>query len=122
MNYYDRAGRPITLREWGELHRDPDYRIVEQTEVGVAWVSTVWLGLDLEWGRGEPVIFETMTFVKPIDDWLGRERLAVLEDLDRCERYGTEADAKLGHQRHVTTAREWWAAIQADIESGVMHD
>lgn len=56
--YYDREGYPLSLREWTTLFEYKPYQVVEQTDVGGYWVSTVWLGLNHGGGR----IFETMVF------------------------------------------------------------
>jgi hypothetical protein len=37
-------------------------RIVSQSEVGASVVSTVFLGLDHQFGAGPPLLFETMIF------------------------------------------------------------
>jgi len=91
---YDRAGRPVTLERWAELHEDLEYMQVAYDEVGLYRVSTVWLGLDhgFGWGGPRPVIFETMVFGPA---W---------HDLD-CRRYCTEVDAAAGHQEIVTLVR-----------------
>lgn len=45
---YDRQGAPISMRRWGQLHADEDYRRIAETCHGYLWVSTVWLGIDHE--------------------------------------------------------------------------
>lgn len=62
---------------------DRAQRVVAQTSVGNAFVSTVFLGLDHQWGNGPPVLYETMAFV----DDKGVEE----------ERYHTAAEACAGH-------------------------
>lgn len=37
-------------------------KIVKQETIGAANVSTVFLGIDHNWGDGAPVLFETMVF------------------------------------------------------------
>jgi hypothetical protein len=97
LGHYDRAGKRITLRQWGELkYQDPDYHRVALTIVGEAKVSTVWLGLDHRMtvldGGGPPIIFETMIFGGPHDEeqW----------------RYSTEVEARAGHELVVAQLRE----------------
>ena len=51
-------------------------------------VSTVWLGIDHQFGNGPPLIFETMTF-------------RGTHALGDQERYSTEAQAIEGHRRMV---------------------
>jgi hypothetical protein len=96
--YYDRAGQPLTMWQWAVQHEGDELRRVARTTLvldGVeADVSTVWLGLDHNWGDGPPLIFETMIF-----GLKGR-----LEDY--CERYATEADAQAGHDRIVAALTE----------------
>ena len=84
---------------WAELFKNPEDKIVEQTYVGVYWISTVHLGLDHGMGfSNKPLIFETMVFRGPESD------------LD-CERYATEAEAIFGHRR----MEKKWAAKQPDL-------
>lgn len=88
---YDRDGAPIDMLTFDRLLRDGGYRIVEQTDVGPFWISTVWLGIDYRFGgHGAPLIFETMVFGN--DD--GAHDLSF--DFD-CRRYSTEAEARDGH-------------------------
>jgi hypothetical protein len=98
-SYYDKAGQPITLNEWVVLREDGDYyRVAETTVADRWWVSTVWLGLDhaFSWPGHErtPIIFETMVFDRAAE---GTDRYLDLEQ----ERYSTEVDARLGHERMV---------------------
>lgn len=89
-NYYDRDGLPIAnVTEWSELRNRAGIRVA-RTDVGASCVSTVWLGLDCNFtGIGAPVIFETMIFGGPSDEYQ--------------ERYTTELDAMRGHLRIVET-------------------
>lgn len=65
MKYYVLDGHEVrptnSLQEWGEFfHKN---RVVEQTDIGKIFVSTVFLGLDHNFfGDGPPKIFETMIF------------------------------------------------------------
>jgi hypothetical protein len=73
------------LMKWADwLAKNEDQRRVAWTEVapGVT-VSTVFLGLDHQWGNGPPMLFETMAFT----DYGGEE----------CWRYPTWDDAEVGH-------------------------
>jgi hypothetical protein len=80
--YYDRSGDAISIDEYARLHT-PDYQRVLLTEHGDVKVSTVWLGIDHGFGRGLPIIFETMVF--------GGEH-----DQEQW-RYTTEQEARAGH-------------------------
>ena len=88
IDYYNREGKEIDLDTWEKFLSDTNYKIIKQENVGKYWVSTVWLGLNHQYGEGEPLIFETMVFK-------GKE-----SDLD-CERYTTEEEAIKGHQKMV---------------------
>jgi len=63
---------------------------------GRGWVSTVWLGLNHQYGNGAPLIFETMVF--PVDSMIEKD----------CQRYSTEEEAIKGHQQMV----EKWSASE----------
>lgn len=81
--HFDRQGRPITMEQWvAEFGKD---RHVAETDLGtLGYVSTVWLGLNHAFGSGPPVIFETMIFGGPMDEYM--------------DRYSTEEEAKSGHE------------------------
>ena len=92
-SYYDRDGRPMSdTLAWAKRFEETTYkRIAETTLPDGKWISTVWLGLDHSFGRGPPLIFETMVFKD-------RENLREVD----VERYATEAEAREGHERMVT--------------------
>lgn len=95
--YYGFDGKPISFDEWVKISMGRHGRHVGQTYIhhrGHNYVvSTVLLGLDHGFGRGRPVIFETMIFQ---DDDMG--------GLDQ-DRYCTLAEAKAGHRRMVRDLR-----------------
>lgn len=95
--YYDRQGNVLTADQWLALFRDDaDYykqKRVAETTVGQLWVSTVWLGLNHQYGSGPPLIFETMIFPR----WDYGELY--------MDRYSTEAEALAGHERAVAWAK-----------------
>ena len=71
----------VDLMQWaGWFSKD---RHVAKTEVGDAEVSTVFLGLDHQYGDGPPLIFETLVFGGPLDQ--------------EMERYSTWEEAERGH-------------------------
>lgn len=78
--YYDRRGNQITMEQWAATFGD---NTVIRTTVGVAEVSTVWLGINHQWGAGPPLIFETMVFGGNLNE--------------ECVRYSTESEALVGH-------------------------
>jgi len=66
-------------------------RVVTQERIGTAFVSTVFLGLDLGFGDS-PALFETMIFEDP-------------RFQNYQERYGTWDEALAGHAAAVETVR-----------------
>lgn len=52
----------LDLLTWATWLDDAD-RVVKQEDVGALWVSTVFMGLDHNFGdTGPPILFETMIF------------------------------------------------------------
>jgi len=92
----DEAGNPVpcdNLLEWGRWFENAgSKRQVARDSVNGANVSTVFLGLDHSWGDGPPLLFETMIFGGPHDQYQ--------------ERYSTRAEAIEGHARAVALAGE----------------
>ncbi|HEY4720248.1 MAG TPA: hypothetical protein VII92_00260 [Anaerolineae bacterium] len=52
---------PADLMTWAKWFESAD-RHVAQDQIGDARISTVFLGIDHQWGDGPPLIFETMIF------------------------------------------------------------
>lgn len=50
------------LMKWAAWFENAEGRIVARTEIGASVVSTVFLGLDHQYGVGPPILFETMIF------------------------------------------------------------
>lgn len=90
--YYDRSGAPMDMLAWTGKMGDDDYRTVAKTDVGEVHVSTVWLGIDHQFGQGPPIIFETMVFGGPLNE--------------EQDRYPTEAADIAGHDQMVERVRE----------------
>lgn len=82
--------------EWMESHN----RRVARTHISESlMVSTVFLGVDHQWGDGPPHLYETMCFMV-VDDapkWEG------LDDYTR--RYATWEEAERGHDEVVTVLK-----------------
>jgi hypothetical protein len=77
-------------QEWESKFDDFEYRSVNSTLLSDGkWISTIWTGLDLQCGRGPPLIFEAMVFLSRED--LGNPLW--------CVRYPTEKEAMVGHPR-----------------------
>ena len=91
----DRWGRPkrcddiLQFAAWfGTADRDVLYTEITKK----VRVSTVFLGIDHNFsGKGKPVLWETMIFGGPYNDW--------------TKRYTSERDARAGHKEAVKLAR-----------------
>lgn len=89
VKFYNRQGKEITLKEFGELHRNLEYkRVFASTLPDGRWLSTVWIGINHRFfGDGPPLIFETMLFShdgpgESLNEW----------------RFATEQEALLWHE------------------------
>ena len=86
-------GNPVAepdLITWGKWMQTGD-RIVKKDKVGEARVSTVFLGLDHRFGKGPPLLYETMIFGGPMDGYQ--------------EQYATVEEAREGHDEALRKAR-----------------
>lgn len=95
--YYDPDGRPVSLRTWALMREG--YCHVAKDFVGLpdgrhAIVSTVWVGIDTNWGGGPPLIYETAIF-----DLEGRG------SMDYQRRFATRTQALAGHDQAVEYAK-----------------
>jgi hypothetical protein len=91
--YYKRDGTPYPTTKddprgtlaWAKDFENQELKKVAFTEIpGKGCVSTVYLGLDHQFGNGKPLIFESMFFGN--------------DGQERQERYSTEAEAIAGHK------------------------
>ena len=78
---------PCDVLTWGKFFEDTEKRVVARTQLTKTCVSTVFLGLDHQYGYGDPLLFETMVF--PKDSW----------SEEYTERYTTWDEAEAGHKR-----------------------
>ena len=104
MAYYRVDGSEMTMKEWATGRADGDWeRAQRQTTIGDVEISTVWLGLDHQYGDGPPLIFETMVFGGGLDQqqW----------------RYSTLDAAHAGHDEVVEKVRVEADAFRA-VASG----
>jgi hypothetical protein len=121
--YYDYDGQPITMLEWSVLFEgrrsNPDlvrWKVGDYS-IGAYRVSTVWLGLDHNFGPlgGVPLIFET---------W------AQGPDLDEMDRYPSKEAAQRGHahwiehvnHRYVLRLIADYEAVQSEHEVAYSHE
>ncbi len=63
---------PCDLMTWANSYEKPELRRVADTHIGESRVSTVFLGLDHNFGNGAPLLFETMVFGGPLDQEMER--------------------------------------------------
>ena len=83
----DENGEPkeVSMEEWG-YWMETAQRHVAEDDIGDVWVSTVFLGLDRNFGaEGPPVLWETMIFGGEHNDYQ--------------DRYTSRESALEGHQR-----------------------
>lgn len=83
-----------SVLEWGRQFEKMDSIVKQEDLPNGYWVSTVFLGLDHNFGGGKPLLFETMVFKK---DKKGKVNF---RDLD-MDRYFTWEEAEKGHKRMV---------------------
>jgi hypothetical protein len=85
--YYVLDGRtPVPASQieyWALKMQNVEARRVAFDRLGAIEISTVFLGLDHQFGEGPPILFETLVFGGPLDG--------------ECERYYTFEEADAGH-------------------------
>ena len=90
--YILKDGKPVVepdLLKWARWIEANKYRHQFSFHLGEVWVTTIFLGVDHNFGdQGPPLVFETMVFG-------GKHHL-------HCQRYSTLAQAKRGHAKLVT--------------------
>jgi hypothetical protein len=87
----DHTVRPAELMEWATAFNDMEKRRVARDQIGDVWISTVFLGLDHQYGEGPPLIFETLISGGAYDQDMWR--------------YSTWDEAVAGHQAAVDLVR-----------------
>lgn len=97
--YYrlDEHGNPVacSLMEWATFFEKKAERRVALTIFGDFEISTVFLGLDHNWGEvGPPILWETMVFGNMLGKSDGDDML-----MDRCS--GNREQAEAMHERMV---------------------
>lgn len=99
LEHYDPWGRPCSLGAWAMWFESRGAeRFLKQTRLPNGYfVSTIWLGIDHGFGRGPPIIFESMVFQSPKSE----HSLGPMRDQ---RRYATRREALEGHEALV---EEW---------------
>ena len=77
--------------EWAQQFEKTDRRVAKD-KIGEVEISTVFLGLDHQYGEGRPLLFETMVFGGEFD-----------EEMDR---YSTWEEAEKGHKTMIEKVRQ----------------
>lgn len=54
-----------TLAEYAQVMQDETQRVLAQDQIGDLHISTIFTGIDRNFGRGAPVLFETVVFGLP---------------------------------------------------------
>lgn len=113
LGMFDKNSDPITIEEWGRLQEDDAYFRIGSTYVGEWWISTVWIGINMNYARkGPPILFESMVF------WTGTQGDKRRVSTEYTGRYATVREAELGHAQIVSlvAAAEGLEAVDADEE------
>lgn len=76
---------PVPLLAWADAYENIAHRRVAFTKREKVAVSTVFLGLNHQFGDGPPLVFETLIMGGRYNGWM--------------ERYSTWDNALLGHRR-----------------------
>ena len=101
----------MTWARWFEVEK----RRVAETRTDLFWISTVFLGLDHQYGKGPPLLFETMIFERNKVTKMG----PILEEMDGEQwRYSTWDDAESGH--HATVKRVLRLEADAKTNAAMM--
>lgn len=83
FKYYDFHGYEISRDEWIKAFENIDARRVGSNWLGSSqyWVSTVWTGIDYNYEKGKPLIYETVVFYG--DDDIYRSNHANWDEAER---------------------------------------
>ena len=104
-NYILNGHNPVKvdLMAWAKWFETADRKVARTLLPEGVKVSTVFLGIDHNFGdKGPPILFETMIFGGSLD-----------EEMDR---YSTWEEAEAGHKRMVTKAKAAIANCQPSSE------
>lgn len=89
-----------SIMQWATMFENTDGRRVAFDSFEGVEVSTVFLGINHNWGEGDPLLFETMVFTD-------------IEGGGEMERYFIWEEAVEGHNRIVAKMRAKLAASKA---------
>lgn len=94
----------MSLLQWAQWYENPENRRVGETFTEFHHISTVFLGVNRQWGKGPPILFETMVFETAKTVFSNRDgtlREYDEEMDDQTWRYSTWSDAEAGHRATV---------------------
>ena len=102
--------------KWMETHRK-EWHL--EDKVGSLRISTIFLGLDHNWGNGDPILWETMIFDedRPVEVKLGSYSRVVSEDIDQW-RHTFAEEAKAFHENKVKELQAKLDACHAPFQFG----
>lgn len=80
--------KKVELLEWAKAFEDGNTRRVDQTVIDDICISTVFLGLDHQYGNGPPLLFETMIFGGKEDEY--QNRCSTWEEAESMHRNAIE--------------------------------
>ena len=106
----DPQPEPDTLK-WAEWFEHAS-RIVQQDQIGDAFVSTVFLALDHRYGPGDPILWETMIFQGESEITLPSGRKKKFKQEQWMARYTSKDAAIAGHMKAVEMVK----ASQRDLQ------
>ncbi len=104
-NYIEIDGEVLLvddLTEWMDIFHASDHNVMKTNLPGIK-ISTVFLGIDHQYGRGPPILYETMVFGGQHDEY--------------TERYPTRKEATSGHERIVKMVESSSPVIIFDPEA-----
>lgn len=95
------------LFEWARWFETAN-RVVRHTYTEFHWVSTVFVGIDMGFGEGPPIVFETMAFEKErhlvrFTDANGQVQEYEAREEFETRRYATWEEAEIGHDQVVNS-------------------
>lgn len=121
--YENGVVKEASLDEWCVFVECCERHLCETMVGDIIWVSTVFLGLDHRFGRGAPVLWETLVFdyilvqarQQAMAGRLSSEDLPksnLLGELDSAGcRYRTDEEARKGHLVMVERVREFYPTL-----------
>ena len=87
----DKEPVPVDLMTWAKWMEDADRHVAKDT-IGDSDISTVFLGLNNQFGEGAPMLFETLVFGGLLDN--------------EMDRYSTWEQAEKGHTEMVERVKK----------------